>query len=168
MVKMRSGLRSILAALVVCSAFGCGQGAERAEPGESVATTETSTQEAAPPTSTTFELQGQKAVEVTLVDHEIRMPNELPEGPASFKVTNSGQHEHSFEIEGQGIEQKLDRPLQPLEVATLTADLKPGTYEVYCPVADHAEAKNMRTTITVVPAAPGATPAGGTATSTGG
>lgn len=88
-------------------------------------------------TDTASAVRPQLDVQVALVDYRIDMPASLLSGPVTFNVTNSGSHEHSFEIEGEGIEKKLDRPLQPGQSAQLRAELRSGTYKVYCPVADH-------------------------------
>lgn len=88
-------------------------------------------------------------VAVMLTEFEIQMPMEIPAGPTTFEVTNSGTTEHNFEIEGQGIEQEFEQNLQPGESKTMTVDLQPGTYEVYCPVGNHAE-QGMRLELTVV------------------
>jgi uncharacterized cupredoxin-like copper-binding protein len=61
---------------------------------------------------------------------------------------NNGTIEHNLEVEGQGIEEAFDSNLQPGETRTLEVDLQPGTYEVYCPVADHAD-QGMRVELTV-------------------
>lgn len=87
-------------------------------------------------------------VEVSLVDYEINMPSTLPAGPTTFRVRNDGNSEHSFEVEGQGVEEALETPLQPGGTATLEVDLSPGSYEIYCPVADHAD-RGMRMTLEV-------------------
>jgi plastocyanin/quercetin dioxygenase-like cupin family protein len=76
-------------------------------------------------------------VAVELSEFEIDMPETLPAGPTTFVVTNVGTIVHNFEVEGEGIEVALDAPLSPGESASLTVDLVPGTYEVYCPVANH-------------------------------
>ena len=81
----------------------------------------------------------QKDAQVTLRDYRIDMTPTLPPSQVTFNVSNAGPHEHSFEIEGGGIERKLDRPLQPGQSAKLVVDLYAGTYRVYCPVADHEE-----------------------------
>lgn len=95
-------------------------------------------------------------VQVTLVDGQIKMVNSVPAGSVTFMVTNSGTHEHSFEIEGNGVEEELASHLQPGQNGTLTVDLQPGTYEVYCPVDDH-RAQGMTMQLTVTPAAGGTT-----------
>ncbi len=93
-------------------------------------------------------------VEVTLIDGQINMVDSLPAGPTTFMITNEGTKEHSFEIEGNGIEEVLEPNLQPGESGTLEVDLLPGTYEVYCPVGDHkAEGMTMQLTVTEAGAA---------------
>ena len=105
--------------------------------------------------------QGDNPVEVTLVDGQIQMVNSLPAGSTTFMVTNNGTKEHSFEIEGNGIEEELDPHLQPGENGTLNVDLQPGTYEVYCPVDDHrAQGMTMQLTVTAA-TQPAALPATG-------
>jgi uncharacterized cupredoxin-like copper-binding protein/quercetin dioxygenase-like cupin family protein len=79
------------------------------------------------------------AVAVSLTEFAIDMPTEIPAGPTTFTVTNNGTVEHNFEVEGQGIEEELDANLAPGATGTLELDLAPGTYEVYCPVDDHAQ-----------------------------
>src|SRR5512146_3507891 len=54
-------------------------------------------------------------------------------GSVTFTVTNAGSIPHAFEVEGQGIEQET-AVIQPGSSATLKLTLKPGTYDVYCPV----------------------------------
>jgi uncharacterized cupredoxin-like copper-binding protein len=61
-------------------------------------------------------------------------------GEVTFKMTNDGQTTHSLEIEdvnGQDVE--IEGDVSPGQSGTLTADLKPGTYEFYCPVDSHKE-----------------------------
>jgi len=76
-------------------------------------------------------------VAVSEKEFMIDMPTTLPAGTTTFNVTNDGTITHSFEFEGQGIEKRLAQPLQPGQSGTLTVDLKPGTYEAYCPVDGH-------------------------------
>ena len=87
-------------------------------------------------------------VAVSLREFAIDMPDSLPAGPTTFTVTNDGTIEHSFEIEGQGVEQELEHHLKPGESMDLQVDLAPGTYEVYCPVDGHKE-QGMERDLTV-------------------
>jgi glucose/arabinose dehydrogenase/uncharacterized cupredoxin-like copper-binding protein len=89
-----------------------------------------------------------ETVAVSLMEFAIAMPTELPAGPTTFAITNDGTIEHNFEVEGQGIEEELPENLAPGASGTLTVDLAPGTYEVYCPVGDHA-GEGMRLELTV-------------------
>lgn len=91
---------------------------------------------------------GTASVEVRLHGRTIEMPASLPPGETTFVVTNTGDHEHSFEIEGNGIEQELESHLQPGETGELTVSLQAGTYTVYCPVGDHRD-EGMVTTLRV-------------------
>jgi predicted lipoprotein with Yx(FWY)xxD motif/plastocyanin len=106
-----------------------------AEPGE-MAVPGVATPAASPAPSPAAEAN---MVEVTLAEFGIDMPVELPSGPTVFRITNEGDAPHNFEIEGQGIETKLEENLQGGESGTLEVDLQPGTYEVFCPVGHHAD-----------------------------
>ena len=77
------------------------------------------------------------AVEVKLTEYKIEMPASVSAGATTFKVTNTGDETHGFEIEGNGIEVALKPRLKKRESGSLQVDLKPGTYKVYCPVLGH-------------------------------
>ena len=83
-----------------------------------MATSEATNVGATPAASATGE-----TVAVSLKEFTIAMPTELPAGPTTFEITNDGSVEHSFEIEGQGIEEELEPYLQPGASDTLTVDL---------------------------------------------
>jgi uncharacterized cupredoxin-like copper-binding protein len=57
------------------------------------------------------------------------------------------QSPHAIEIEGNGVE-KSGQTVTAGGTSTVTADLKPGKYEFYCPVDDH-RAEGMEGTLTV-------------------
>lgn len=85
--------------------------------------------------------------EVHLLEYSIHMPDTLAAGHVTFRIENAGKEVHGFEIEGNGIEEKVDR-IQRGDTQTLEVDLQPGTYTIYCPVDGH-KGKGMTKTITV-------------------
>ncbi|MET0306601.1 MAG: cupredoxin domain-containing protein [Solirubrobacterales bacterium] len=58
-------------------------------------------------------------------------------GKTTIAFTNASQAPHAVEVEGNGLEEETET-IQGGK-AELTVDLKPGTYEFYCPVGDHKE-----------------------------
>ncbi len=88
------------------------------------------------------------AVKVTLSEFKIDMPTTLPAGSTTFEVSNTGEFPHNMDIEGEGVDEKLAENLEGGQSGTLTVDLKPGTYTVYCPVGSHRE-KGMELELTV-------------------
>jgi uncharacterized cupredoxin-like copper-binding protein len=61
---------------------------------------------------------------------------------------NAGATTHQLTIEGNGISEKGTANIAPGASASLTVDLKPGTYTLFCAIPGH-EAAGMKTTITV-------------------
>ena len=88
------------------------------------------------------------SVDVKLTEYKIEMPASVSAGATTFKVTNTGKEAHGFEIEGNGIEKALKPRLKKGESGSLQVDLKPGTYEVYCPVLGHKR-RGMSLNLTV-------------------
>jgi hypothetical protein len=70
------------------------------------------------------------------------------DGVYAFQAVNTGTVQHSLEIEGNGVKAKLGRNLSPGQSGTLKVDLKPGTYEIYCPIDGH-KGLGMKGTITI-------------------
>jgi plastocyanin len=87
------------------------------------------------------------SVAVHMIDHEIHMPQSVAAGRVVFNIENAGKEDHAFEIEGNGIEEESE-VLTAGNKTTMEVNLTPGTYTVYCPVADHKD-KGMRMTLTV-------------------
>jgi plastocyanin len=59
-------------------------------------------------------------------------------GKVEVKFSNPSSTPHAVEIEGNGVEVKTD--VVSKKDASVTADLKPGEYEFYCPVGSHRAA----------------------------
>jgi uncharacterized cupredoxin-like copper-binding protein len=92
-------------------------------------------------------------------------------GTVTLRITNNGNIDHAFEIEGQGIEEKTET-IRPGESADLTVELsKSGEYEFYCPIDGHRQS-GMEGTLTVGGGSSGgtggATTGGGEGTTGGG
>jgi uncharacterized cupredoxin-like copper-binding protein len=127
------------------------QARETATPAETVATdTSAVTTATGPVLSTDTAIAApSNRVSVQLVDYEIHMPTSIPAGTTTFDVENTGKRKHSIEIEGNGIEVELEPVLAPGGKGSLTVELQPGTYKVYCPVGDHEKKHGMVTSLTV-------------------
>lgn len=67
-------------------------------------------------------------------------------GENTIHFTNASQVPHAVEVEGKGVE-KETKTIQGGK-ASLKLNLKPGTYEFYCPVDDH-KAEGMKGTLTI-------------------
>ena len=68
-------------------------------------------------------------------------------GKVPIVMDNPSDLPHAVEIEGQGVEEAGDTVMKG-GVSEASAELKPGEYEFYCPVAGHKEA-GMEGTLTV-------------------
>ncbi|MFF4948027.1 cupredoxin domain-containing protein [Streptomyces chattanoogensis] len=93
--------------------------------------------------------------EVTLADFRLKLSRTtFTAGQRyDFVARNHGQHMHALEIEGPGGEHHT-RTLKPGASASLGVTLRPGTYEVYCPVDGH-KGLGMQMKITAVGAGGG-------------
>jgi len=86
---------------------------------------------AAPPVPTRHD---PVAVNVRLSEWKVELSQRpIAAGTVTFAITNTGSIPHAFEVEGQGIE-KATEVIMPGSSATLKITLKPGNYELYCPV----------------------------------
>lgn len=87
-------------------------------------------------------------VRVVLSEFSIKMPASLRAGRTVFRVRNAGKRMHNFELERGDTEEAFESNLRPGATDALEVTLRPGTYEVYCPVDDH-EARGMEMRLTV-------------------
>jgi hypothetical protein len=79
-----------------------------------------------------------RKVPVTINDGGVQMPASLRPGKTAFIVTNSGKQKHNFEIEGEHLDKSFWFAIAPKDSKTMQVDLKPGSYEAHCSVAEHA------------------------------
>ena len=93
------------------------------------------------------------AVSVKLSEWKVELSERtITTGAVTFTIANVGSIPHAFEVEGQGIERET-AAIQPGSTATLTLTLKPGKYEIYCPVGNDSHKKlGMDTELKVAPA----------------
>src|SRR5205807_5623456 len=92
-------------------------------------------------------------VSVRLSEWKVELSQQtIAAGAVRFAVTNAGSIPHGFEVEGQGLEKEIET-IQPGASDTLSLSLKPGSYEVYCPVGSDSHKKlGMDTHLKVVSA----------------
>jgi uncharacterized cupredoxin-like copper-binding protein len=105
---------------------------------EARTTTETSTTQ----TATTSTTQAQAAQNVVAKETEFKIA--LPKaavhaGQVTFDVQNDGKIQHDLVVQGNGVDEKTPL-LNAGQSKTLSVDLKPGTYDLYCSVPGHKEA----------------------------
>ena len=81
------------------------------------------------------------AVDISATDYKFTPSDPtVKAGEVTFTMTNDGQAPHSLEIEDvDGSDQEIEGDVSPGQSGTLKVNLKPGTYEFYCPVDDHKE-----------------------------
>lgn len=101
-------------------------------------------------------------VTVTLSEWRMRFSQDsVPAGNVTFNLVNRGVIAHALQITGPGVD-KSSRQINTKETATLTVTLKPGTYEVSCPLAEgsHKMAGMSKTFVVTGAATPKAKPSG--------
>jgi plastocyanin len=101
------------------------------------------------------------AVPATLSEWKIALKSDTVQaGKVTFRVNNTGSVNHALYIRGEGVDQGT-REIPVRQSANLTVTLKPGTYEVFCPLADEShKMAGMTRKLIVTPgaAAPAPTP----------
>jgi plastocyanin len=79
-----------------------------------------------------------QAVTVTLSEFKLGMSRDtVKAGAVTFNVANNGTMNHGFFVRGMGIA-KGTKEIPKGESTNLTVTLKPGTYDVYCPLSDNS------------------------------
>ena len=84
---------------------------------------------------------GAETVSVTLSEWKVRMTRDtVRAGPVTFEVNNVGSMNHSLHVLGDGVDRGT-REIPARQTASLTVTLKPGTYEVFCPMSEESHKK---------------------------
>jgi len=152
-------LLPIILPIIICAAMSCGFLRAQEGPAEKAKDVTQDTAETVEDTAKSAATGVKKAAEevtsdathrvnVTMTEYHFTMPSMTRPGLTTFVIKNAGRKEHTFEIKGEGVDQKLSPNPKPGQTATLQVDLKPGTYNVTCPVDFHTM-RGMKTTLTV-------------------
>jgi uncharacterized cupredoxin-like copper-binding protein len=134
-VGFRGALIGCVCVLLLGILAGCGGGAGNPSGGSK------KSDGAAGPAAKTV---GVKETEYELTPDKITLNKP---GTYVFEARNTGSVTHALEIEGKGVEEETE-DLGAGESAKLRVALKPGKYEIYCPVGGHRE-QGMEGTVTV-------------------
>ena len=99
-----------------------------------------------------------QGVTVTLSEWKIGLSTDtVKAGSVTFRISNTGTITHGFYVRGDGVD-KGTRDIPAKQSGTLVVAVKPGTYEVFCPMSDgsHKLAGMTRNLVVIAgePAAP--------------
>ena len=103
--------------------------------------------------STEAAAQASQPITVSLTEWKIGIPRDTVQaGAITFRVNNNGAMNHALYVKGEGVD-KGTREIPMRQSVSLTATLKPGTYELYCPMSDEShKLAGMKRTLVVTPA----------------
>ena len=102
------------------------------------------------PTTTSAAPPAAGAASLTIGETEYKLtPSQgnAKAGSVTITAKNSGAIVHSLEVQGNSVTQKTGN-IQAGSSATLKVNLKPGTYQMFCPIDGH-RALGMKGTIVV-------------------
>jgi len=102
------------------------------------------------PTTTSAAPPAAGAASLTIGETEYKLTpaqGNAKAGSVTITAKNSGAIVHSLEVQGNGVTQKTGN-IQAGSSATLKVNLKPGTYQMFCPIDGH-RALGMKGTIVV-------------------
>jgi plastocyanin len=148
-MKRITWMLALLLAATALVAAGCGDdddddGGGEAAPAATEEATSTPTEEAAggdgggEPLTLTADPGGAISWEPTDLT--------APAGEVSIELVNESSVPHAVEVEGSGVEEESETVTGAN--TTLTVELEPGEYELYCPVGNHRD-QGMDGTLTV-------------------
>jgi uncharacterized cupredoxin-like copper-binding protein len=104
-------------------------------------------------------LAAAQSVPITLSEWKIESTRDtVKAGSVTFRVKNDGTMIHALHIEGEGV--KKETPQIPVgQTMSLTVTLKPGTYELICPMSDLThKVAGMKHTVVAIAAPPAKKP----------
>ena len=102
-------------------------------------------------------------VAVTLTEFKVALTKDtVKAGPTTFRVKNAGTIAHGFWVLGDGVD-KGSATINAGQEVSVVVTLKPGVYEVYCPMSDNSHKLGGMThklvvTAAAAPAKPAAVP----------
>jgi plastocyanin len=146
--------RKLLAMALAGAALALGAcGDDDDDSGDATTTTDT-TEQAAPP-ATTGEEPSAGGGDTQLTNDadaggDLKFEKdalEAPAGKVTITMNNPSDLPHAIEVEGNGVEEEGET-VEKGGKSVVTADLKPGEYQFYCPVPGHEEG-GMKGTLTV-------------------
>ena len=146
--------RKLMAMLLAAAALTLGACGDDDDESSDSGTTEATT-EAAPPAETTTEESGGSGGGTELKtdadpggDLKFTVDKlDAPAGKVTITMDNPSDLPHAIEVEGNGVEEEGET-VEKGGKSVVTAELKPGEYEFYCPVPGHKEG-GMTGTLTV-------------------
>ena len=147
--------RKLLALALACTALALGACGDDDDDESSSDTGASTTTEAAPTTSTEdsggASAGGEQKLE-TDADPSGQLKFTVDKldakaGKVTITMSNESDLPHAIEVEGNGVEEEGET-VEKGGTSTVTAELKPGEYEFYCPVPGHKEG-GMEGTLTV-------------------
>jgi plastocyanin len=95
------------------------------------------------------EVDSGTTVLVMLNDNSIAVREQaIPPGPAVLTIENRGSDVHNLFVEGPGVNAAAGDAIPERQSATLDVTFKPGTYTLYCPIADHRK-NGEQVTVTI-------------------
>jgi plastocyanin len=149
---VRNQAFALILAVPVLAFAGCGDdndGGDKTAGGAAPAGAGTSTPTAQKTTpAATTPAAGRSAVAVSATEFKFTPANiDVKSGAATFALRNDGGAPHALEVDGNGIE-KSSQVIEGGQSTQLKVTLKPGRYEIYCPVGNHRQ-MGMEGTLTV-------------------
>jgi uncharacterized cupredoxin-like copper-binding protein len=134
-----------LAVLTACSSGGGSGGSSAADD----STTSSSPSTDAGSSSGAEAGSATQTVEVSATEFKLALATtNFSPGTYTFQMSDDGHATHAIEIQGPGVDGKKSGTVGPGGTASLTVTLQKGTYDLWCPVANH-RAAGMQTTLTV-------------------